>query len=1246
MKRIVYKTGILTGLCLIVLAGILLLFWSIRGESWLKKKIVSEIQTHGITCTIENLDITRRTTLRFINIHFSTENDRNVCITGSISEVSIRIKPKLFHSLTTWIDNILILEPEITISQKSTEKKTLSNVDNNQNIPQNLLSIYLPSIEIQGGIFYYKEQSYPLEGTFKNLGLNLFQTTELQSHLNLYANLESGFCKDLTIPPVKIDGHAIFGSNGIHLNSFNLSGAGLKVCAEGNLFADTLHPQMSGRIHFQGELDSLYLLNPALSNISSDFLSVECNITGEPSFPNFRLAGTIPDLKITDFTIDRIHFHGFGNPDSVTLDSFSCALLGGSLHGKGEYCITSQTYKTSAALQNLSLSKLQTSLGLTATDYHGIAEGTLSGIGSLDRMDLAEIHGHIRIFDQHYQNTPLPDASFSLLQERQILRFRSTMRKTQIYGDFQVRQDSVSGQWHVNLPDIQPAAEWFGIDSLSGALNFSGKILGNYRTPRLHAALKGQQLTWKRWQCDFLNFSAGMDNDAIQIYNANAEMASTMFHWNGNYERLRQAGSFQITWHSHDRQKESQNRLEINFQNKEDGWQLDAQSNDIELETLDILIDQKQNISGKIQLHASLSGLPYAPQGKVKITGREPSYQKILMDSIKTIISIYQDTLRLDTLQIHLNQGYFSLSGKTNWRPLLDKQLQINGHCSCDTFPLDLIQTQFMEDGIVQGVLSGDLDFQYSDNLLLFGKLSFENGQYQQSEESTIVSNLQGNFIFDGSDFFIKNLTGQTGHQTLTSQLEISRKKPGYFLGNGNLIINNEEVLFFNANISPDSVFCDARLNRITLSSFHTLFPDLNWLYASVSGQTSIEGSLKHPDLKGELNVDNISIYMPLLKNQWTDGKAKIHLHNHTILLDTLYISNSKKGNLQAKGELNLKDNQWKYDLDAIAANIILEKEKSFLFHLKNAVFNAHGNIKSGNITGQISMDESKWMEDLDTKKFIPFFQQVEVPGQSPPDWMNAVALNIRCADCNNLWVDNNIAKIHINTNMELGGTLARPVILGNLRVEEGYAFYLDRKFSIETGILNFGNPYQIQPDMDVIAKARLDAWETLSQKSYDITLAMNGSLDKPQMTLSSVPLLASPDIVSLLTLGATRDELSMSGNSGLGLSFTDVLQDRAVMYSGQRLTRMASSKLTMWSGLDQITVNGNLLAIGKTWSPRVLASKKINDRLQIIYSTEIGHANEQSIRLDYKLNKKWSIEGQANQKNQAGLDIKYKIIQ
>ena len=104
------------------------------------------------------------------------------------------------------------------------------------------------------------------------------------------------------------------------------------------------------------------------------------------------------------------------------------------------------------------------------------------------------------------------------------------------------------------------------------------------------------------------------------------------------------------------------------------------------------------------------------------------------------------------------------------------------------------------------------------------------------------------------------------------------------------------------------------------------------------------------------------------------------------------------------------------------------------------------------------------------------------------------------------------------------------------------------------------------------------------------------------------------------------------------------MLQDRLGAFSSQRLSHYVGRELGSLIGIEDIAIQGNLFATDQSAGPQLLASEQLSDRLRVTYTTTVGRANEQSVRLDYELDKFWSVQGETDQKGAAALDLKYKL--
>jgi autotransporter translocation and assembly factor TamB len=257
---------------------------------------------------------------------------------------------------------------------------------------------------------------------------------------------------------------------------------------------------------------------------------------------------------------------------------------------------------------------------------------------------------------------------------------------------------------------------------------------------------------------------------------------------------------------------------------------------------------------------------------------------------------------------------------------------------------------------------------------------------------------------------------------------------------------------------------------------------------------------------------------------------------------------------------------------------------------------------------------------------------------------MKQTRMNVRIRESENIWVDNNLAHIRLHSEIELIGNLAQPNIAGRVSVEEGYILYLDRKFQMEQGTIDFVDPNKLNPIVDLEAKTSVTTYERLEATQYNITLKISGELDQAKVELTSEPPLERSDIIALLTVGATRKQLTGKSGSGQDVSTSQILEQRIQTLSSKIISGYAGKTLEKLFGLEDVNIQGNLFRANKGSGPQLVASKRITNSAKLTYTTTVGHLNEQGIRLDYRLSKHFSFEGQTDQQGESSLSIKYNL--
>ena len=213
---------------------------------------------------------------------------------------------------------------------------------------------------------------------------------------------------------------------------------------------------------------------------------------------------------------------------------------------------------------------------------------------------------------------------------------------------------------------------------------------------------------------------------------------------------------------------------------------------------------------------------------------------------------------------------------------------------------------------------------------------------------------------------------------------------------------------------------------------------------------------------------------------------------------------------------------------------------------------------------------------------------------EEPMEWGRAVALHVTVYLDENLSVRSPQAHVRAGGTLSLEGTVAQPLVLGSVETQEGRITFRRHRFVLENAVVRFDDPRRINPYLDVRATTRI--------RTYDVTMGLTGRADDLTIRLTSEPPLPQADLLALVTLGQTREEL---GNSG-GLAFAG---EAAQMISQELLgseTRMP---------LDIVELGKN-----DTGQQQFRVGKRINDRTLVTYTGGFAEGGKQKLRVEYQL--------------------------
>jgi outer membrane protein insertion porin family len=280
------------------------------------------------------------------------------------------------------------------------------------------------------------------------------------------------------------------------------------------------------------------------------------------------------------------------------------------------------------------------------------------------------------------------------------------------------------------------------------------------------------------------------------------------------------------------------------------------------------------------------------------------------------------------------------------------------------------------------------------------------------------------------------------------------------------------------------------------------------------------------------------------------------------------------------------------------------------------------GDADGAVVAGNVDVTRAHYFKDFDLQQSI--LNIILTRGGITPavaaSWQDRVNLSIHLSATEDdvLAVRNNIADVTGTAELDLTGTLANPVILGTIDLNEGGTVtFQNIEYRVERGTINFSNPYRIDPYFDVTLEGRVSGGiSEVESGPIDLTVNLTGTLDRMTPTITSDPPASDITLFSLLGFGA------LTRQNGVAEGTSATLVGQSLLLSS--LTSAIGSRILPFA--DSFAFDPGLLDTGTGGDPKVTFEKRVsnNIRLLVVYNMT-SHESREVVQ--WTINRDWTLQ-------------------
>ncbi len=396
-----------------------------------------------------------------------------------------------------------------------------------------------------------------------------------------------------------------------------------------------------------------------------------------------------------------------------------------------------------------------------------------------------------------------------------------------------------------------------------------------------------------------------------------------------------------------------------------------------------------------------------------------------------------------------------------------------------------------------------------------------------------------------------------------------------------------------------------------------------------------IRGPRDEPQVEGRLELKNASLFVSDLPNGLEQANGVILFDRNRATVDGLTATTGGgRVTLQRGSFVGFRGPSLLYRMQASAERVRYRSPEGVSLTV-NALLSLIGTSDNSVLSGTVTVVRAGFNPTTDVGGLLANTAKAVAAPSAPNDYLRGMQLDVRVQSAQSLEIQTSLTRnIDAVGNLRVRGTPERPVVLGNLTVNQGEIEFFGNKYRINRGEVNFYNPVRIEPviDMDLETVVR----------GITVDIAFSGSLNKLNFSYRSDPPLQTNDIIALLavgrtplTTGALASNQTASNTNYLSTGTNDLLS--------QAISAPAAGRLQRFFGVSHIKIDPQLTDLTSVPQARVTLEQQISKDITLTYITNLTRTQEQIIRVEWDLNRQWSVIALRDENGAFGVDFQFR---
>jgi len=396
-----------------------------------------------------------------------------------------------------------------------------------------------------------------------------------------------------------------------------------------------------------------------------------------------------------------------------------------------------------------------------------------------------------------------------------------------------------------------------------------------------------------------------------------------------------------------------------------------------------------------------------------------------------------------------------------------------------------------------------------------------------------------------------------------------------------------------------------------------------------------LRGYINAPQITGEGRIEEMS-YENLRTGTLLKSPEVLFLfEKDKISIKDAHLTDGESGKIEAQGWLKILPNK------GFPIRVVLKLDTARLLRNDNAMITMDGTMKlSGTLRGlrlegrlQMANGEFRIPERMPPEIVQLDVEEIPRPGseksgetQSPrkasPPQNHSFKLDVSMESSGRIFVSGRGLTSEWKGALHAAGDASAPVVTGKLSLVRGHVDFLGKRFNLSRGLISFDGAVPFSPQLDMAADAQT--------KEITARLVLSGSVENPNIKLSSEPILPQDEILSRLLFNRSLANITP-------LQAIQIAQALNTLAGGRGFDFMGRTRKIL--GVDQFELTNLEDGKGET---AVSAGKYLSDRVYMQVEKGLGRQSGKA-SVEWEATPNISVESKVGENAEAGIGVKWK---